>query len=165
MIVPPAAALSVLTAMATDQDFVRLLVNIFGFSGHMYYSETSSEVNSINIEGDSSSVETITPRRMIVTPCLTPMASCHSSKLPPPTPISIFFPSAPDTHNNHTPSETWVETGPWIMTSIQCMGWNTEYIPLRLPQYHLIHFLVWLVFGLHCTILRTSSKASQLAIT
>jgi hypothetical protein len=102
MISPPAAALSVLTAMA-DAQFASSLDDIFGFSGLSYISDDDSDY-SVDDDGDdngndSASVETVTPLRLTAAR-LAPAASGDTSKLIPPTPIMILFRPA---RTNYTP--------------------------------------------------------------
>jgi hypothetical protein len=134
MISPPAAALSVLTAMA-DAQFARSLDDVFGFSGVSYISDNDSDNDSDDgsdsDSSDAASVETVTPLRLAGAR-LAPEASGGNGKLIPPTPIMILFRPARTDYTPQTLSEIWAESDLWIKTGIERKYWNAECVPFSL---------------------------------
>jgi hypothetical protein len=134
MISPPAAALSVLTAMA-DAEFARSLDDVFGFSGSSYISDDDSENGSDNGSdsngSDSASVKTVTPLRLPGIR-LAPEADGGNGDLIPPTPLIILFRPARADYSPQTLSEIWAESALWIKTGIERQYWNAECVPFSL---------------------------------
>jgi hypothetical protein len=136
MIAPPAAALSVLTAMV-DAQFASSLDDIFGFSGLSYISDDNSDY-SVDGDGDddgddSASVETVTPLQLAAAR-LAPAASGNTSELIPPTPIMILFRPAQTNYTPQTLSEIWAESDLWIKTGIERRYWNAECVLFSLAK-------------------------------
>jgi hypothetical protein len=112
MISPPAAALSVLTAMA-DAHFACLLDDVFGFSGVSYISDGNldgkSDKDSASNCSNSDLVETVTLLQLAGA-CLAPVASGGNGNLIPPTPIMILFRPAWVDYTPQTLAEIWAES-------------------------------------------------------